>query len=157
MLPPAPGLLSTTNGWPNCSASLGPSVRARMSTPPPGAKPTTMRTGPLGQSRAAVPWASTDVTVPTRMAATRSVLSNRPSRMVSCCAQYRAVLERLRDHQSSQTRPCRSLFGVSSQCTRLDSLGVDLAARTLGVGRRRQVGLLAVGIEAQRVGPHQGI
>ena len=36
MLPLAPGLLSTTTGWPQCLVSSAPSARARMSMPVPG-------------------------------------------------------------------------------------------------------------------------
>jgi hypothetical protein len=36
MLPLAPGLLSTTTGWPQRSLILGPTVRAMMSMPVPG-------------------------------------------------------------------------------------------------------------------------
>src|ERR1051325_6546383 len=49
MLPLAPGRFSSTKGWPNCSDSDCPMMRAKMSTEPPGGKPTTTRTGRSGQ------------------------------------------------------------------------------------------------------------
>src|SRR5262249_34390613 len=48
--PPPPGLFSTMAGWPSDLASLSASRRATMSLLPPGAKPTTMRMGRLGQA-----------------------------------------------------------------------------------------------------------
>ena len=48
MLVVAPGRFSTTNGWPRYSESFGASKRAMMSVPPPGGKPTSMRTGREG-------------------------------------------------------------------------------------------------------------
>src|SRR2546423_11521390 len=44
----APGLLSMTTGWPQVSCILAPTMRAMMSLPPPGGKPTTMRIGLAG-------------------------------------------------------------------------------------------------------------
>ena len=37
MMPPAPGRLSATTGWPSCSDKRWPSVRPMKSTTPPGA------------------------------------------------------------------------------------------------------------------------
>jgi len=34
--PPAPGLLSTSTGWPNCTASFSATMRAAVSAGPPG-------------------------------------------------------------------------------------------------------------------------
>src|SRR5262249_35953942 len=48
MLPAAPGRLSTTTGLPQRSPSFCATSRAMMSTPPPGANPTSMRTGFAG-------------------------------------------------------------------------------------------------------------
>src|SRR5688500_16159410 len=48
MLVAAPGRFSTTNCWPRYSESFGASSRAMMSVPPPGVKPTSMRTGLVG-------------------------------------------------------------------------------------------------------------
>src|SRR2546429_427720 len=48
MLPEAPARLSTTTGWPQRSPSFCATRRAMMSVPPPGAKPTTRRTGLAG-------------------------------------------------------------------------------------------------------------
>ena len=45
--PPAPGLLSTRIGWPICSPSFWPTMRATTSTPPPGANGTSRRIGRL--------------------------------------------------------------------------------------------------------------
>jgi hypothetical protein len=45
MLPLAPGRLSMMKGWPSRSDSHWPMRRALRSFGPPGAKPTTMRTG----------------------------------------------------------------------------------------------------------------
>src|SRR2546421_10701425 len=50
MLPPAPGLFSTTTGWPSACCSLGAIKRAERSTGPPGAYGTTRWTGLDGQS-----------------------------------------------------------------------------------------------------------
>ena len=43
--PLAPGRLSTITGWPSRSDIFGAIRRARMSMPPPGGNPMTMRTG----------------------------------------------------------------------------------------------------------------
>jgi hypothetical protein len=48
MLPPAPGLFSTTNDWPIDLVNASATRRARMSVAEPGAKPTMIRTGLLG-------------------------------------------------------------------------------------------------------------
>jgi hypothetical protein len=48
-LPPAPGRFSTTNDWPSRSESHCAIRRALMSAAPSAAKPTTMRTGRVGQ------------------------------------------------------------------------------------------------------------
>src|SRR5262245_51878808 len=48
ILPLAPGRLSMMNCWPSRSDSHWPMRRALMSFCPPGAKPTTMRTGRVG-------------------------------------------------------------------------------------------------------------
>src|SRR5215831_1676501 len=50
MLPPAPGLFSTTTDWPQISCKRLPTRRAVMSVDPPGVNGTTMRTGFVGQS-----------------------------------------------------------------------------------------------------------
>ena len=50
MLPLAPGLFSTTTGWPHFSASFGPMTRARMSMPVPGENGTTSVTGREGNA-----------------------------------------------------------------------------------------------------------
>src|SRR5687767_4703391 len=47
--PVAPGRLSTTTGCPSCSVSFGPTMRATISGVPPGAAPTTMRSGFVGK------------------------------------------------------------------------------------------------------------
>jgi hypothetical protein len=48
MAPPAPGRLSTITCCPHFSASLGPMVRAMVSTLPPGVLTTTTRIGLFG-------------------------------------------------------------------------------------------------------------
>src|SRR6185369_6945484 len=48
MLPPAPTRFSTTTGWPRRSARFVATMRAVRSVPPPGGKPTSMRTGLAG-------------------------------------------------------------------------------------------------------------
>jgi len=48
MLPEAPSLFSTTIAWLQRSPSFCAKRRAMMSVPPPGAKPTTRRTGFAG-------------------------------------------------------------------------------------------------------------
>src|SRR5688572_4434029 len=53
MVPPAPGLFSTTTGWPSASDRPGATRRAVMSTFPPGAKGTMMRIGFAGKACAA--------------------------------------------------------------------------------------------------------
>src|SRR3954454_10061234 len=53
MLPDAPGLLSTRNGWPKDLPRCSASRRARMSVEPPGAQGTTRVTGCSGQAACA--------------------------------------------------------------------------------------------------------
>src|SRR5260221_14688977 len=53
IVPEAPGLFSTKNGWSQRSCSLGASNRATMSGPAAGVNGTTIRTGRLER-----PWAS---------------------------------------------------------------------------------------------------
>jgi len=48
MLPAAPGLFSTTIGWPSSSPIFGCMMRPTKSDAPPGAKGMIMRTGLLG-------------------------------------------------------------------------------------------------------------
>src|SRR5260221_13636547 len=48
--PPAPGRFSTTTVWPHCRETTSPSVRARISTPPPAAYGTRMCTGLAGNT-----------------------------------------------------------------------------------------------------------
>ena len=48
--PPAPGLLSTTTGWPRAAAIFWPTVRAVRSAAPPGALGTTIRSGLAGKA-----------------------------------------------------------------------------------------------------------
>ena len=48
MMPSAPGLLSTTTGWPSCLPSAWAMMRVSASAAPPGGKPTTRRRGLLG-------------------------------------------------------------------------------------------------------------
>ena len=50
MLPPAPGLFSTTTDWPQTSCRRLQTRRAVMSVEPPGVNGTTTRTGLTGQS-----------------------------------------------------------------------------------------------------------
>jgi hypothetical protein len=52
--PFAPGRFSTTTGWPSRSAIFGAINRARMSMPPPGGKPMTMRSGREGKAPCAI-------------------------------------------------------------------------------------------------------
>src|SRR5262245_49221932 len=54
MLPPAPGLFSTTTCWPHISASRAPRMRPMASMPPPGVNGTTSFTTRFGQA----PWAN---------------------------------------------------------------------------------------------------
>src|SRR5712692_9903689 len=49
MLPPAPARFSTTTCWPRFSASVFATMRATVSVPPPGSKPTTVVTGLPGK------------------------------------------------------------------------------------------------------------
>jgi len=48
MLPPAPGLFSTTKGWPSFFASRLLTPRVSVSVVPPAEKATTTLTGPAG-------------------------------------------------------------------------------------------------------------
>src|SRR4029079_6166375 len=62
MLPPAPERFSTTTCWPSSSDKAGAMMRAVVSVPPPGSKPTTVVTGFCGYcacAAAAKPKAST--------------------------------------------------------------------------------------------------
>src|SRR3954463_13542464 len=59
MLPPAPARFSTTTCWPSCSPSGFCRMRAVVSVPPPGSKPTTTVTGLLGYAPcASAPYAN---------------------------------------------------------------------------------------------------
>ena len=49
MVPDAPALFSMMTWVFHIAPSFCPTTRARMSVPPPGAKPTMMRTGPVGR------------------------------------------------------------------------------------------------------------
>src|SRR4030095_6591309 len=49
MVPVAPGRFSTVTACPHHSDSLAPITRATSSVPPPGGKPTIMRTGFVGE------------------------------------------------------------------------------------------------------------
>src|SRR5436309_13561587 len=49
MLPPAPARFSTTTCWPRFSPIVLATIRATVSVPPPGSKPTTIVTGLLGK------------------------------------------------------------------------------------------------------------
>ncbi|KAG1384246.1 hypothetical protein G6F60_015051 [Rhizopus arrhizus] len=53
IMPLAPGRFSTIKGWPRRRWSCSAITRARISLPPPGAKPTIIRTGRAGYSCAA--------------------------------------------------------------------------------------------------------
>ena len=61
MVPVAPALLSTRNGWPRVWVSLGPIARATLSVEPPGGNGTTRVTGFEGQTCA---WAPAAIRVP---------------------------------------------------------------------------------------------
>src|SRR5439155_13859416 len=49
MLPPAPARFSTTTCWPRFSPIVLATIRATVSVPPAGSKPTTIVTGLLGK------------------------------------------------------------------------------------------------------------
>jgi hypothetical protein len=72
MLPPAPGLFSTTTDWPQTSCKRLETRRAVISVEPPGVNGTTTRTGLTGQSAACARKgrmdgaASTDAARPTK-------------------------------------------------------------------------------------------
>src|SRR5919204_699007 len=57
MSPPAPARFSTTTCWPICSPRVLATMRAVVSVPPPGSKPTTIVIGLLGKFCAAAPYA----------------------------------------------------------------------------------------------------
>src|SRR5581483_6554508 len=57
MSPPAPARFSTITCWPSCSPSVFATMRAVVSVPPPGSKPTTMVMGLFGKFCAAAPCA----------------------------------------------------------------------------------------------------
>src|SRR5437868_4493178 len=57
MLPPAPARFSTTTCWPRSSPKAGATMRAVVSVPPPGSKPTTVVTGLAGYPCAVAPCA----------------------------------------------------------------------------------------------------
>ncbi|MNI58920.1 hypothetical protein D3C73_1140550 [compost metagenome] len=48
ILPPAPGLFSTTKGWPNCLAKVLETLRVRVSVVPPAVNATMTLTGLSG-------------------------------------------------------------------------------------------------------------
>src|SRR5437868_6911812 len=57
MLPPAPARFSSTTCWPRSSPKAGATMRAVVSVPPPGSKPTTVVTGLAGYPCAVAPCA----------------------------------------------------------------------------------------------------
>src|SRR5688500_137456 len=71
MIPPAPGLLSITMGWPSASPRCLPRIRAVRSTAPPGGKATMRRTARLGYS-----WPCTGATI-------RQIVKARSTRIVN--------------------------------------------------------------------------
>src|ERR1700680_2633958 len=74
--PPAPGRFSTMTDWPHCRETTSPSVRATISTPPPGAYGTKICTGLDGNSGCAK--AATPPAANIAVAAT-AVRSRRPN------------------------------------------------------------------------------
>src|SRR5262245_20573112 len=58
MLPPAPGLFSTTTCWPHISERRAPTMRPIPSMPPPGVNGTTSLTKRTGQACGKVAWAA---------------------------------------------------------------------------------------------------
>src|SRR5882757_4789771 len=67
--PPAPGRFSTTTLWPHCRETTSPSVRARISTPPPAEYGTKICTGLDGNAG----WAGAMPAVVNATAATANV------------------------------------------------------------------------------------
>src|SRR4029453_476271 len=80
MLPPTPGLLSTTTCWPHISESRAPMMRPTASMPPPGVNGTTSLTIRFGQAlcESAAPGARTGATAE---AAARCIRPRRLSMM----------------------------------------------------------------------------
>src|SRR5271165_3880778 len=70
IVPPAPGLFSTTIDWPTTSESASPMMRLVTSVPPPAPNPTRMRIGRVGQSSAATGEMKTGVPASTSAANT---------------------------------------------------------------------------------------
>src|SRR5258708_19167382 len=72
MIPPAPGLLSTTNGWPSDFVSWSPTTRPRMSVADPGVNGTMTLTAFAGYCACAKPGAASkaasNAAAPTRAA-----------------------------------------------------------------------------------------
>src|SRR5688572_30774504 len=71
--PPAPGLFSTTTGWPRSGESCCATTRATVSELPPGGKPTTMRTARSGYDCAWAAAATSSAAIP---AATRLIIGD---------------------------------------------------------------------------------
>src|SRR5436190_20403848 len=74
MLPPAPGLFSTTTVWPHTSCRRLPTRRAVVSVEPPGVNGTTMRTVLAGQP---APFAREDMIAGAAMPAAASETKRR--------------------------------------------------------------------------------
>src|SRR5688572_24049429 len=68
MLPPAPARFSTTTCWPSRELSRGAIARATRSLAPPGANPTSRRTGLLGYASAAQLWDAPSISIAAQQA-----------------------------------------------------------------------------------------
>src|SRR5262249_34574018 len=92
-MPPAPGLFSTTTGFPSLLCIDSARMRPMMSAPPPGPNETTMRIGCCGQSCAAAgPTAAASAAI----SAKNILMSILPSRLSTAPAHFldhRAVVE----------------------------------------------------------------
>src|SRR5256885_10841650 len=90
MAPLAPGLFSTTTGWPSDLLSGSDSARAMVSVNEPAGKPTTMRTGRVGHLSSWGAWAWAAVA----------------AHRVRHGARHRARAVRSEEHTSELQSPC---------------------------------------------------
>src|SRR5262245_53541277 len=130
MLPPAPDLLSTTNGVPNVACRCCCRMRASRSAEPPAANGTTMVTGRCGQVSCACAGAAA-----ARMAATQATSTTRIRYSISRNSQSRRASHRLEMRVAALVE---ILVGIAHR------VGLGAADHYLEIDRLEAVVLIAV-------------